>query len=350
MGSSTLEKMEINLRSKQILIALISVFVFSACANRYLKYDKAEGLKKIDEFDKQVQIIIPEEKTIEPAVPEVKQPPAPIEKKKAPPVQKKAKAPSKIERRQPEIESDEGFQGRRPLKDPFRVGEKVVHKVSWSKINAGYMSFEVKPFANVNGEKSYQFQMQIWSNSFFSSIYSVDDKLVSLVDYDTLVPSVFTLHVQHTTELREARAFFDQKKKIATYWEKKVTSNEGEKEKKIQWPIQEFSQNVYSALFYMRTFQWKVGVTHQFRVADDNENLIFRAKAIRKEKIETEVGSFDAIVVQPQVELKGIAKPVGDIFMWLSDDDRKLILRIESKVKIGTFVTEISELVPGQLD
>ena len=338
---------------KKLFSYFILILIAGACANRVLKYDKAEGLKKIDEFDRQVQIVVaPEEEPAQqaqaPILSEKKEPQKSVsaEAKKI----KTQKEKGKPSRRQPELESDEGFQGRRPIVDPFRVGEKVVHTVSWSKINAGYLSFEVRPFAFVNGQKSYQYQMKIWSNSFFSSIFSVEDKLISLVDFDTLVPSVFTLHVKHTSELREARAFFDQKKKLATYWEKRVTSGDGEKEKKIQWPMSDYSQDIYSALFYMRTFHWDLGKTHQFRVANDNENLVFKATAIRKEKIETDVGSFDAIVVQPQVELKGIAKPVGDIFMWLSDDDRKYILRIESKVKIGTFVTEVSELDPGRVE
>jgi len=337
-----------------------------SCANRALKYDKAENLKKIDEFDKQVQIVssdtvsadVKKDEIPEPVKVKLKKAEISTEEKeiikslgKKKEKKSKDKKANEIQvRREPLLESDEGFQGRRPIQDPFRVGEKVIHTVSWSKINAGGLSFEVNPFANVNGRKSYQYQMRIWSNSFFSSIYSVDDKLISLVDYETLVPSVFTLHVQHTTELKEARAFFDERNHVATYWEKKVTKEDGEKEKKIQWSILDFSQNVYSALFYMRTFQWKVGQTNQFRVADNNENLVFKAKAIRKEKIKTEVGTFDSIVIQPQVELKGIAKPVGDIFIWLSDDDRKFILRIESKIKVGTFVTEISELDPGQVE
>ena len=83
------------------------------------------------------------------------------------------------------------------------------------------------------------------------------------------------------------------------------------------------------------------------RVADAGENIVFRGKAIRKEKIETEVGDFDAIVIKPEITVKGIFKPIGDIYFWLSDDDRKFILRIESSIKIGTIVSEVVKLKPG---
>jgi hypothetical protein len=94
-------------------------------------------------------------------------------------------------------------------------------------------------------------------------------------------------------------------------------------------------------------FQWEVGKENAFHVADDEKNLIFRAKAVRKEHISTDAGEFDAIVIRPEIELKGKFNPVGDNYIWLSDDDRKYILRIESKIKIGTLVSEVTEIHPG---
>lgn len=322
-----------------------------ACASRVLKYDKdkAEQLQHIKEFDQTVKIVTSEEgaesspaTTVAPSDTK-KSAKEKIKEKKS----KKEKMAVESGRRQPELESDLGFQGRRPLQDPFRVGEKVAHSVTYLKMKAGTLTMEVKPFAIVNGKKSYNFKVAIGTSALFSSFYAVDDFVTTLMDYTNLVPSVFTLHVKETAQIREARAFFDVEKGFATFWERKVTEKNGEEEKKIQWDIADYSQNVYSSIFYLRVFQWTVGQEHAFRVANDGENLIFRAKAIRKEKISTDVGEFDAIVIKPEIELKGKFKPVGDIFLWLSDDDRKFILRIESKIKIGTLVSEISELDRG---
>lgn len=247
-----------------------------------------------------------------------------------------------------DVEDQVGFQGRRPLKDPFRVGEEVVHEVHYFKVSAGELALKVEPFVEVNGRKSYSMVTSIKSKGMFSNFYSADDKSVTFLDYELLIPRVFTLHVKESGQLREARSFFDFDKLKATYWEKKVTKKNGVEEKKQEWDIQTYSQNVFSAAFYMRVFQWDVGKEYAFRVADDGENLIFRGKALRKEKISTDAGDFNAIVIQPQIEAKGVFKPVGDIYFWLSDDDRKYILRIESSIKIGTLVSEVIKINPGQ--
>lgn len=256
-------------------------------------------------------------------------------------------APVVPQRRQPEIEDDIGFQGRRPVKDPFRVGEVITHEVSYFKTTAGSLVLKVEPMVNVNGRKAYNFATEIKTSSMYSHIYAVDDRVETFVDYETLVPRVYALHVRESGQLREARMLFDEKANRATFWEKKVTEKSGTEEKKQAWDILPYSQNVFSAIFYMRNFQWEPGKEIAFRVADDEQNLIFKGKCLRREKIDTVLGEKDALVIKPQIILKGAFKPVGDIYIWLSDDEHKYPLRIESKIKIGTLVSEVISIEPG---
>ena len=327
--------------------------ILAGCASKVLKYDHAEHLKKIDEFDQQVKIVVPaapsptgEVATAEKPAPK-EEPAKPVKKKKT----KKSKTleptvslPAKHE---PDIEGELGFVGRRPVIDPYRVNEKIEYVVTYLGMTAGSLDIITKPFAEVNGRKSYQFEMRGQTRSIFSSIYSLDDTVENLIDFEDLIPSVFTLHVHESHQLREARYWFDRSKGQANYWEKKVTEKDGEQQKKLQWEAPDFSQNVFSAIIYMRAFPWEVGTEHAFRVADDGQNLIFHAKAIRQEKIKIEAGEFDSIVINPQVELRGVAKTMGEIYIWISNDERKFILKIEGKIKIGTLSIEASKIDPG---
>lgn len=366
MGAPTMEKVRI------IFFALS--LILSGCSAKFLKHDKEDQLKNIDEFDSKVKIVIPEEAPSQApssgvgsgtsgnnsasggpsanspgSISDSKTASSKTAKTAKKAVKKEAvskgKKPAKPLRRQPELESDIGFDGRRPIKDPFRIHEKVIHAVDYYKVSAGTMVLEVKPFAQVNGSKSYHFEMTAKTSNWYSGVYKVEDRATILMDFESLVPSVYTLHVKETSQLKEARMLFEGNK--ATYWEKRVTEKSGVEEKKQAWDIEDYTQSLFSAVFYMRAFTWEVGKEIAFRVADDNENMIFKGQAIRKEKLSTKAGDFNAIVIKPQVELKGKFKQAGDIFMWLSDDDRKYILRIEAKIKIGSLVSEIVELHPG---
>lgn len=335
--------------------AIFILVVVSGCANRVLKIDKtAEESLKNEEFEKAVQIVIPEEAPVSSVLESALSPQsksaaaAKPQKRPSAPIKKTSKTePHKIEKRQPDIESDLGFLGRRPLKDPFRVGEKVTHAVTYLKMHAGNMKLEVGPFAQVNGKKAYNFKTSISTTSFFSRFYSVDDFVNVLVDFETLIPHVFRLHVRESAQVKEAQMFFDLEKNTAKYWEKKITDKKGTQEKKLEWDILSYSQNVFSTAFYMRNFQWSIGQENSFRVADDGKNLIFKGKAVRREVLETELGSIPAIVLKPEIILDGKFKPTGDIFIWLSDDDRKFVLRIEASIKIGTLVSAVTEIQKG---
>jgi hypothetical protein len=53
-------------------------------------------------------------------------------------------------------------------------------------------------------------------------------------------------------------------------------------------------------------------------------------------------GTFKTIVVEPLVKEGGLFKSEGRIVIWLSDDERKLPVRVNTKVLIGSIDVELS--------
>jgi hypothetical protein len=263
----------------------------------------------------------------------------------------KAQKASKIEvslRRQPDIEDSEGFNNlRRPPVDPFRVGEKVIHEVSYLGAKAGTLVLKVNPFAVVNGQKSYNFTINLKSTSFFSKVFAVDDKVQTYVDYEKLVPHVFKLDIRDSGQVKEAQAYYDIDNLKADYWEHRYTEKSGHEEKKLSWSILPYSQNPFSAIFYMRIFNFIEGREYSFRVADDEKNVLFKAKALQKVSLKTDVGTFNAIKLKAEVYSSGNLAKASDFYIWVSDDDRKYILRIEVKLPFGSIVSEVTEVVAG---
>ena len=68
------------------------------------------------------------------------------------------------------------------------------------------------------------------------------------------------------------------------------------------------------------------------------------AKVLRKETIYTKAGRFKTFVVKPSVDVDGKFKPTGENFLWLTADDRKFIVKLESKIKIGSIVGEVQKI------
>lgn len=249
--------------------------------------------------------------------------------------------------RLPEIEDKEGFNGRRPIQDPYRVGEKVTLMITYFGVSAGDATLELKPYAEVNGRRAYHFYSKLQSSAVFSMFYKVDDYCEAYMDYEQLVPLNFTLSAKETKQLREVRMFFDWKTSKANLWEQRVTAEDGKQEKKKEWDLVPFSQNIYTALQYLRVFKLQEGKTYTYQVSDDGTTWSVKAKVIRREVLKTDLGSFKTVVVEPEVSTKGILKPMGEVYFWFTDDDRKFPIKFESKIKIGKLVGYLKALEKG---
>jgi Protein of unknown function (DUF3108) len=325
-------------------------FAQFGCSTKHVMEDNAPRFKDInEEYEKVVKVD---------AIPVNPPPEAPAEikvktkKKKTKKLKAEPKVETKVEdvingKRQPEIEDAEGFVGRRPVVDPFRENEKVVLSVNYFNVVAGDLAIEVQPSKMVNEKKAYHFSMNVKTSKMFSLFYAVDDTAETYVDYDSLAPMTYTLEGRESAQRKEVRCFFDWQKREATFWEKVIKKDDGEKKRKVVWAIDPFTQNVISALYYLRTFQLTPKKQLQFRVSDDGKNYIFHGDVLRREKLQTDIGEFNTVVVQPTFQLEGQFKPTGDIFMWFTDDDRKLPVRIEAKIKIGTLVAKLKSIQKG---
>ena len=245
----------------------------------------------------------------------------------------------------PKLEDGAGFDGRRPLFDPFIPGQSATMNVAFTGISAGTVELRVNPMLEVNGEKAYHFSAHAKTNSFFSFFYSVNDWADTYVRYKDLVPLSFSLHVRESKQFREARTFFDWKRGKARFWEKQVRGKK-RSERKKEWELLPYSQNVVSAFFYIRLFKFSVGKKIAFRVADNGKNLIVRATVVRREKISTGAGTFDAHVLKLQFEYNGVFEQKGDIYVWVIDDPYQHLARIEAKIKLGTMSLELEKIAP----
>jgi hypothetical protein len=328
-------------------VALLISALLAGCASKPLDYKDAAQLSKIEEFDKLVQITdikkdaeAKAEKKSKAKVPEQKI----VAKKK----KRKGKKHAKKEQRQPTWEDSEGFAGRRPVKDPFVVGEKVTMMMTYFGVSAGDMTLSVKPFVDVNGRKSYHFHVALHSSDLFSLFYLVDDWGETFVDYETLLPPSMAIGAKESKKLLALKSAFDFQKDKAYRWERAVYKGEGPQEKKKEWKISPFSQNVISAFWYIRTFRLTPGKTLNFRVADDGKNMNVKVEVLRRERIKTLKGEFNTVVLKPTVEIGGIFQPMGNVFFWLTDDDRKMFVRMEAEIKIGKVIGQLREIDWGK--
>lgn len=113
----------------------------------------------------------------------------------------------------------------------------------------------------------------------------------------------------------------------------------------LRLPIGPGTLDMVAAFFATRSFEpLAPGRRFTLPVFDQKKFYELEVEVIRRETLPTLLGEqTPAVVIQPKLKTEGIFKRTGDMFIWLSDDQHRLPLRMESHVRIGKVVAELIE-------
>jgi hypothetical protein len=237
---------------------------------------------------------------------------------------------------------------RRPEKNPFLPGERLVFSINYFGMSAGDFTLEVLPYKVLSNRKVFHIRGTAISSAVFSIFYRLHDVIESYMDYDGEFSHRFHLKLDESKQTRDALELNDSEKSQTYYWNRWNHHKNGYKESKEFAPITPFSQDSLSSLYYIRTVPLKVGDVVTFPVVSEGKNWESVCTVLRKEEMSTPIGKIPAIVIRPEMKFQGVLKKSGDSSLWLSDDERRIPLRLEAKVKIGTVVANLKKVEFGQ--
>lgn len=222
---------------------------------------------------------------------------------------------------------------------PFTVGERLVYKLKWGFITAGEAVLEVHPMADVNDKKAHHVSMTIRTTGLIDKIYRVRSTVESYLDQDLKHSVLYKKNQSEGKHKRDIEVTFDWEKKQAQY------TNFGSKRTPVDLEAGTFDP--FGVMYAFRLQKLKTGDELDIPVTDGKKTLFGHATVVKKKKIKVDAGKFDAYLVQPEIkELGGVFEKSEDatIDIWFSDDDKRIPLKVKSKVAIGSFVGELVEI------
>jgi len=215
---------------------------------------------------------------------------------------------------------------------PF-VGEKMKFSVNWEFINAG--SAEVNITAA--GEHGYKVHNFARTNGFLDMFKRVRDTLVSegICLDQRMQSTLFT-----TDQLERS---YIAKKHVEYLWQdNKVKFIKNDKTKLFDVPRGYL--NVLDAFYLTRLLPPTQDKPISIPVFDSEEKYDLTVKLLKHEKIRAPWGEqVDALVIQPELKTEGVFTSVGVIKIWLTNDERRIPLKITAKIKIGSIVVRLTE-------
>jgi len=216
----------------------------------------------------------------------------------------------------------------------FTVPEKLVFDLTWTGIKAGTATLEtVKENGNTKIFSTAR------SADWVSVFYTVDDRTVSVLR-SAQAPFVIGLPVNYRIKLREGRhrrdkeVIFDDGNRQATY------VNHLENGKKT-YTVNENSLDPLSSFYFIRTLKFEVGKSLYVNMFDSKRLWNVEVQVLRKEKIRTELGEFNTVVIKPLMKSEGIFNKKGDMYIWLTDDQKRIPVKMQTKVAVGSVIATL---------
>lgn len=211
----------------------------------------------------------------------------------------------------------------------FRVPEKFTYDIGWGGIKAGTATIEIS-----DSGQNIKITTTAKSSKLLSVFYEVEDKIES-----TLVKSssfaFMGQPLNYRVKIREGRHKRD-KECIFKNDVKKVAYIDYIQNEKEEFDLPGFVFDVLSSFYYVRTLNLEVNKPVYVTVFDNKKIWNVEVQVLRKEKVKTSTGEMNTIVIKPLMQSEGIFFKKGDIYIWLTDDEKKIPIMLEAKVAVGS--------------
>lgn len=255
---------------------------------------------------------------------------APIAAQSKRPAPKTASPPAK-----PAAAAPKAAAPKKEMAVPFKAGEVLEFDVGWSSYltagNATVSVLEKKPSFN---SVAYYIVAEGRPTPLLSKLYTLYYKADTLVDVYSLLPQRGSLYVEEGKRHRMKTTTFDQAAKTAKYEVQTATHVE----RTLALPA--FTQDALSALYVLRSLSMKAGEKFNMPVTDAGDVYKVQMQVGTVEPIKTGLGTINGIKIVPVVTATKGTPPRG-LAIWLSDDARRLPLKIEAQLAVGKFTVTL---------
>lgn len=253
---------------------------------------------------------------------------------KIPPTSEKVEYQKKAVEQEAAKLEESRFVWRKEKNNVLKVGEDLEYTIRWQFIKVGSAIMQIKDIQTIAGRKCFHIYTAARSAPFFDVIYKVRNVNESWIDIESLCSLKFFSSINEGKVIKTETLIFDQPNGTYEIIEKK---KKGE--------VPPFVQDVLSALYYLRTMDLEVGRTYEMDSHSGDTSWPLIAKIVKKQTIKVPAGKFDCLVVEPAIrEGAGIFQAKGKLWVWITDDERKIPVKMSSKIPIGSIIALLKKI------
>ncbi len=219
---------------------------------------------------------------------------------------------------------------------PFGAGERLEFSVKFGLMPAGQLTLEVtRQEITPEGDTLLEFLMEARTHGLFNAVFRVHDRIRSRVVVPPFASLEYEKHLQEGSYRAHRRILYDPGRQVAVY------------ENGDTLPTPPGALDPLALYYYLRTVPLKNGDTLHLPYHVDRESTWLRVYVTHEDRFQGPRGPEPVWILRSDLKASGILKSGGDFVLWLSDDPRRLPLKIRTALSFGSMVATLRRTREG---
>jgi len=213
---------------------------------------------------------------------------------------------------------------------PFPVGERLVYQAKFGIFNVGTATMEVAGIDTVRGASAVHLVFRISGGALWYHIEQTLESWVGRCDF-------------------RSRRFWNQTEEKGKSWERKFDIypdsgfyREAGRDTTLATVPDPLDDAAF--LYWIRTVPLEIGKRYEYRRYFRPERNPVIVEVLGRERVGVAGRKWNAIVIRPRIPNGGgIFAERADARLWLSDDDRRVMLALQSNFSFGQVTMKLKE-------
>ena len=217
--------------------------------------------------------------------------------------------------------------------------EQLKYGVYYTFIKAGTAYIRNRGLVHINGRPAYLLQTTAFSAPVIDAFFKVRDVNQSWLDAQDFYSLGYGQSVREGGYRRDEWVTFDYEN---GRYEGKIQKKEEPRD--IAGPLDITVLDILTSLYHVRGQELVPGQDIVFDIINREKQYPLVVKVLKKEEVKTDAGTFDCVLVEPQLRGEGIFVSKGkSLKVWLTDDEYKMPVKMQVEVFIGSVSAKLLE-------
>jgi hypothetical protein len=225
---------------------------------------------------------------------------------------------------------------------PFDRGEKELYRATWNGMFSVATAEVTTTSSIVDGKKVYQVRVDAKTSKALDLIWKMRDVISATFDAKSLTPSHYHFRQRENSRVIDTEAKLDAS---AKRWAVNRQQN-GKRTRTYEFDGQNTFDPV-TAVYLARSVDFKVGDKLYFKVFGGRYHYLLELFVEKKEPVELPSGkTVEAYKIVPRVQnlmKTGYASRLTEAAIWISTDERRLPVKLSSKIAFGSVQLDLME-------